>query len=83
MCTQQLCVLYQMNHSLASKKLLYQGRIYDFNATCSFANALFWALGDNLGLKHPVNSCNRVAFAAKVQKKKLKCCRALKVAKVS
>ena len=25
-----------------------------------FANALFWASGDNLGLKFPANSCKRV-----------------------
>ena len=32
-----------------------------------FANALFWASGDNLGLKHTVNSCKPVAFAATIQ----------------
>ena len=45
-----------------------------------FANALFWAPGNNLGLKRPANSCNRVAFATGVQGKP-KHCRALKVAK--
>ena len=47
---------------------------------CFFANALFRVLGDNLGLKHPGNSCKGVAFAAGVQKKP-KCCKELKVAK--
>ena len=42
-----------------------------------FANALFWASGDNLGLKFPANSCKRVAFTAGVQKK-LKRSRTLK-----
>ena len=32
-----------------------------------FANALFWALSDNLDLKRPANSCKQVAFAAEVQ----------------
>ena len=41
-----------------------------------FANALFWAWGDNLGLKHPINSCKWVAFPAGVQGKP-KCSRAL------
>ena len=45
-----------------------------------FANTLFWASDDNLWLKHPANCCNRVAFAAGVQKKP-KRCKALKVAK--
>ena len=45
-----------------------------------FANALFWASGNNLGLKHPANSCNRFSYAAGVQVKP-KCCRALEVAK--
>ena len=45
-----------------------------------YANALFWASSDNLGLKHPANSCNRVSYAAGVQAKP-KCCRALEVAK--
>ena len=45
-----------------------------------FANALFWASGDNVGLNSPTNSCNRVALAAGVQKKP-KRCRALKVTK--
>ena len=34
-----------------------------------FVNALFWAPGDNLGLKHPTNSCKQAAFVAGVQKK--------------
>ena len=46
-----------------------------------FENALFWASGDNLGLKCPANSCKRVVFEAEVQGKP-KRCRALKVAKV-
>ena len=45
--------------------------------TSFFANALFWASGDNLGLKFPANSCKRVAFTAGVQKK-LKRSRTLK-----
>ena len=45
-----------------------------------FANALFRASGDNLGLKHPVNPCKQVVFVTGVQKKP-KHCRALKVAK--
>ena len=44
-----------------------------------FANALFWASGDNLGLKGPASSSKQLAFAAGVQGK-LKLCRALKVA---
>ena len=58
-----------------------QGRIQDLNATSVFfAKDLFWTSGDNLGLKYPAKSCKRVAFAAGIQKK-LKRCRALKVAK--
>ena len=34
-----------------------------------FANALFWAYCDNLGLKRPSNSCKRVAIVAGVQGK--------------
>ena len=45
-----------------------------------FGNALFWASGDNLGLKCPANFCKGVAFTAGVQKKP-KRCRALKLAK--
>ena len=45
-----------------------------------FANPLLWASGDNLGLKHPSNSCKQDDFAAGVQKKP-KRCRALKLAK--
>ena len=45
-----------------------------------FANALFWAKGDNLDLKHPANSCKQVAFSAGVQGKS-KLCRALEVAR--
>ena len=45
-----------------------------------FANALFWASGDNLGLERPANSCKQVAYVAGVQGKP-KHCRALKVAK--
>ena len=45
-----------------------------------FANALFWASGDNLSLKYPASSCKQVAFAAGVQGKP-KHRRALKVAK--
>ena len=45
-----------------------------------FANALFWASGDNLGLTCPANSCKQVASAAGDQGKP-KHCRALKAAK--
>ena len=45
-----------------------------------FANDLFWASGDKLGLKHPANSCKQIVFAAGVQKKP-KHRRAFKVAK--
>ena len=38
-----------------------------------FANALFWASGHNLGLKHPANSCKGVAFAAGTQWKPMHC----------
>ena len=38
-----------------------------------FANALFWASGHNLGLKHPANSCKGVAFAAGAQGKPMHC----------
>ena len=41
---------------------------------CFFANALFSASGDNLGLKRTSNSCKQVASAAEFQKKP-KCCR--------
>ena len=41
------------------------------------ANALFWALGHNLGLKRPAKSCKQIAFGAGVQKKP-RLCRALK-----
>ena len=39
-----------------------------------FANALFSASGDNLGLKRTSNSCKQVASAAEAHKKP-KCCR--------
>ena len=45
-----------------------------------FANALFWASGDSLGLKHVASPCKQISFAAEVQKKP-KRCTALKVAK--
>ena len=45
-----------------------------------FANALFWASTDNLGLKRPLIFYKWVAFAARVQEKQ-KRCRARKVAK--
>ena len=45
-----------------------------------FANALIWVPGDNVGLKHPANSCKQVAIADEVQKKSMHC-RALKVIK--
>ena len=45
-----------------------------------FANILFWVSGDNVVLKHPVNSYKLVVFAAEVQKNP-KHCKALKVAK--
>ena len=55
---------------------LYLG--FECNLFC--ANALIWASGDNLGPKHPANSCKWVAFAAAVQGKS-KHCRALEVAR--
>ena len=38
-----------------------------------YANALFWELSDNLGVKPPANSCERVAFSAGVQGKPKRC----------
>ena len=34
-----------------------------------FANTLFWATGENRGMKLAANSCKQVAFAAWVQVK--------------
>ena len=45
-----------------------------------YANTLFWVSGDNLGLKRPAKSYQRVAFAAEIQKKPKRCI-ALKVVK--
>ena len=32
------------------------------------ANALFWVLDHNLGLKRPANSCKQVIFAAGIER---------------
>ena len=45
-----------------------------------FANTLFWASGDNLGLKRPAKSYQRVSFAAEIQEKPKRCI-ALKIVK--
>ena len=53
-----------------------QGHTKDLNLQHStFVTNLFWASGDNLGLKQPANFSKQVVFAPGVQKK-LKCCRA-------
>ena len=45
-----------------------------------FADTLFFMSGDNLGQKHPANSCKQMAFADGVQGKP-KHCQVLKAAK--
>ena len=45
-----------------------------------FANAIFWASCNNLGLKRPANSRKPIAFGAGI-KGKPKHCRALNAAK--
>ena len=69
-----------LSRTLPEKTQIYQDRMHDLNATFVLWKCLFWASGDNLGLKCPANSCKQVAYVAGVQENP-KSCRALKVAK--
>ena len=81
----RLLVLTGMNcndqhqlYELAPKIIKESGSYLGFECNFDFvAHVLFWASGDNLGLKHLASSCKQAAFGAGVQKKQ----RELKLAK--
>ena len=66
--------LYELAPKIIKESGSYLGFEYNFDFV---AHVLFWASGDNLGLKHLASSCKQAAFGAGVQKKQ----RALKLAK--
>ena len=53
---ENICIQFVFCNFL-TRKGQEQGYIYDLNAISFFVNTLFWASGDNLGLKHLANSC--------------------------